>query len=273
MRPYLFLFFILLFSQMVFAQFFVVKINEQVFADGQLLKPRTRISPEVELRFSSNNAYAHVLSTSRGHFVLSGEKGKKNQKGEFLAALKEAIIPSDQFQAAATRAGSLEKAKVIHFDDKYDVKAYFRETIVLLDTAYYEFAAKNFPVDDNHYFCIMQELEDTIISQRLPIEENALQLTASVFQDAKAGQLNANISTFTMTYVDKVKNKYQEFGPFKLHFLSDEEKKEIQEEIGGMRQFLSLPSESEFIQQHALPFLYTYYGKMSVPDVRRLMSR
>ncbi len=273
MRILFFLLGSLLLSHLVGAQFFVIKVNEQVFADGQLLKPRARVSPDAQLQFSSKEAYAHVLSTSKGHFVISGEKSKKNKKGEFFIALKEAIIPSDQFLAAATRAGSMERDAMVHLDDKYDIKAFFRETIVILDSLSFQLDPEKFPLDDQRYFTIIQQKADTVQRMRLKARKQTFSLTSSLFQGVKDRMPASETPSGTLLcYVDETKNERQEFGPFEIYVLSQEERNMIRGELICMQELLSLPSESEFIQLHAIPYLYGYYGKMNVADIKELIQ-
>jgi hypothetical protein len=272
MRPILLLSLTVFFPQLFFAQFFVVKVNEEVYANGQLLEPRARISSDAQIRFSSSHAYAHILSPGKGHFVLSGEKTKKNQKGEFLTALKEAIIPSDQFQAAATRTGPPDPSNLIQFEDKYDAKAYFRGTIALADTILLQFNPDNFPVDEHHYFYLTHQLKDTMYIQALDIEDGTIVLKAYPDQMEEGGVPEREIQHSTLTYRDEAKNTHQYFGPFKINLLDKKDLKLIREELNCMRQFLSPSSESEFLQLHVLPFLYTYYGKMSIADMKELMN-
>lgn len=254
------------------AQFFVVKVNEQVYADGKLLEPRAKVASDAQLSFSSNKAYAHVLSTSKGHFVLSGEKSRKNRKGEFLSALKEAIIPSDQFQAAATRTIATEKDDAVWFEDKYDMKAYFRETIVLLDTASFRVNPDRFPLDEDHFFTISHQLENTRITRHLEAEKDIFSLATSILYDEEGNKLDKEIQSTALIYNNKVKNEQQEFGPFKIKLLDEAEKKTVKNELTYLWQLLSPDSEGEFIQLHALPYLYGYYGKLRMADVRKIMK-
>ncbi len=111
------------------AQYFVVNLKDTVYADNQVLAKKDKISSSAKLRFSSADAYAYVVAPGKGYFILGVKEKDKKSRGEFVLALKDALMPPNDYYAAATRTHETHEAAL--FEDQYDLKAFFRDRLFL----------------------------------------------------------------------------------------------------------------------------------------------
>jgi hypothetical protein len=251
----------------LYGQYFVVKVVDKVYMDDQLLEQRSKLSEDTQLRFSSPNAFVHVISPSKGEFILSGKKAKKNKKGEFFIALKNAIIPYDQFLAAATRGTEEE----LIFEDHLDLKAFFRGKLCLLDSLSIRVHSDNYPIGDEGAFSLVHEVKRKRVSHVLPAKDQQLLLTPEMKLDRKGKDISDKIRKSYLEYTNHHDN-IESFGPFQIHFLSPEDSASLKDELAFIHELVQTNNDLEFIQQYATPFITNYYGFMPVPHVQALVE-
>lgn len=249
------------------AQYEVTKVMGTVYVKNKLLKAEDSIKETDSLRFTSPNDLVCVLHLGKGQFKLSPKKDKK-VKGEFLLALRDAIVPPNQNKEAATRTykpnGSLT------FNDQYDLKSFFREQVFFIEPAKFWVDANYFPLDSTHFFMIRHQLEDGWVGKALPHADQTFELGAAVLQfQGKVLDVNS-IQRSELYYVDRASNKEQYLGHFQLQFVSSQIVKEdlmrLQKKVGKM------PSE-QFLQKYAMPFLNLWYGNTHPESIIKLVAQ
>ena len=261
---------IMLFCKLSFAQYYAVLVNEKVYADGKLIKKGQQIDVSAKLKFSSQKAYAHVISPKSGQFVLTGKKVKKNKKGEFFSALKEAIIPQDQFQSATTRSRlSFEST---NFEDHYDLKAFFRDKLVFTDTLAFTFSSRRYPLDEGNYFVVRHLINDEVVEKILCSFKDTTLLPPEILHHPNGTDLSGQIVSSELIHVNTTSDKETPFGPFKLRFLSQKEQEELRKELEILYLHLSPKSLDDFINRHASPFLDLYYGSFIHEDLLSIVK-
>lgn len=272
MRTLIFILILGFIPNLIKAQYFVIKVNEKVYANNQLLKPRSKISANAQLRFNSSSAFAYIMSTKDGNaqYILSPKKAKKNDKGEFILALKEALMPTGEFLAAATRSRDL--IELNSFQDKYDFKAYFRGTLVLFDSTVFEVNEKKYPQNDQSYFAITQVLDNDTLLTPLPFHKNTFALHPGLFFNNEGSTPENNTIKSLLIYKDQANKKEVKLGEFRLRFLVDEEIEELKKELGILKENLPPTSTDVLLKQHLLPFLKLNYGKLRVKDIMALLE-
>ncbi len=74
-------------------KYIVFHIKGKVFVDGQVLQLKSVIMDETQLTFTSQEDEVHVISPKKGKLLIRANKLKKNDRNEFLAAVKNALLP------------------------------------------------------------------------------------------------------------------------------------------------------------------------------------
>jgi hypothetical protein len=265
-----FIFLLLLLPVLCSGQYYVVKVNGKVFANNKLMQPRLKLEQETALKFENEQAFAHVISPMNGHFILDGQKARRNQRGEFLAALKDALVPPHQFEAAATRATPPETT--LRFSDEYDMKAWFRGKVLFLESL-------SFSLDES-YFGPAEDLKIVVIHQsRRPIpahsiaaEDEMFRLTPEIFRDARGRNRARHVEESTIELQNSSGETLYSFGPFEFHQLKKKHRKELEREMDFLASIVKVEDAEEFCQNHLMPYLALHYGKASHESAHRLME-
>lgn len=249
------------------AQYIVINVKDTVYANGKALKKKDKISESAKLRFSSASAYAYVISPGKGYFIL-GVKDRKKVKGEFMVALKEALIPPNDYYVAATRANETYTSDV--FEDQYDLKAFFREELFFIAPAKFKVSAQHFPLDSNRFFMIRHQFSDGWVSKALPQSEQAFEITPKVLQLQDKVWSEKSIQHSELYYVNQETGEQQFLGRFNIHFPSAAL---IQEELTSLRNASGGISTEQFVREHAMPYLNLQYGKTQPEAIKQLIEK
>lgn len=250
------------------AQYYVLNLKDTVYADNKILKKEDNLKETAKLRFSSVKAYAYVMYPGKGYYILGvKDRGKKSQ-GEFFLALKDALIPPNEYYAAATR--TYEPYESMQFEDQYDLKAFFREELFFAAPAKFRVSAKNFPLDDNHFFSIRHHLADGWFAKPLPnsgqefeLNQNVLQLHDKVFSSTL-------IQHSELYYINLETGEEQFLGRFNLHFPASDT---IENELAVLYEAVGQMSAEQFLQEHAMPYLNLQYGKTQPETIMNIVGR
>ena len=273
MRTLIFFISLLLLPMFSFGQYYVIKVEPEgmVLANKQILKRRDKIADDTKLIFSSEEAFAHVLSPTNGHFILSGKKGRKNKKGEFIIALKEALIPSKEFKAAATRSKSL--LEFSSFEHEFDFKKYFQGQMVFLDTVSFRVSTEKYLLDQNNGFYIQHNLKkDSFITYHLAQEKDFFSIFPDVLLDKDGKNIAEDIQGSSLLYKSETSEEYKMLARFSIRFLDLEEITSINKELICLREQFPGISESAFIEEQVAPYLAYYYGKFSITDIQKVLN-
>lgn len=268
MRPFTFIIILILqLPLQLYGQYFVVKVVDQVYLNGEMLKQRDKLPEEAELRFSSTKAYVHVLSPSKGAYILSGKSAKKNAKGEFFLALKNAIIPYDQFLAAATRSTDEE----IILADQFDLKAFFRGKICLLDSFFIDVKPDHYPINEQSHFAIVHQVKRKKISRLLPRDTQQLQFLPQIMLNKRGADMSAKITHSYLEYTHP-DGSTEKFGPFQLCFLNPEEQATLKKDLAYQYELAKTENKKDFLNRYAIPYALNYYGYIPPAHLRALLE-
>lgn len=256
MRP---LHIILLFVSLscsVQAQYFVVNVKDTVYNNNDVIKPKDKIGENAKLRFSSSKAFAYVMSPGKGYYILGIKDRNKQSKGEFILALKDALLPPNEYYAAATR--TYEPYESMQFEDQYDLKAFFRDELFFMAPAKFSVSAKNFPLDATHFFTVRHYLRDGWFARPLPHSAQQFELSQRVLQLHDKVFSPDLILYSELYYTNQETGEEQYLGRFKLQFLASDA---IQEELKSLYEAVGQIPAELFLREHAMPYLHLQYGK------------
>ena len=90
----------------------------------------------------------YLLSPSNGYFLLSPTEQEKNSKS-WIISLKEAVIPQNKFYKTASRGTS---DNIPPFDDVYDLMGFFRNNVLIIDSATFGINPDKIILDEYHLF-------------------------------------------------------------------------------------------------------------------------
>lgn len=263
----LFVLFILLSVSTSQAQYIVINVKESVYADKELLKKKDKISGNAMLLFSSAEAYVYVMSPGKGYFIL-GVKERKKEKGEFLLALKDALLPPKEFYAASTR--SQDWAESTFFEDQYDMKAFFRNELFFVGTTRFEVSPDNFPLNDDHFFIIKHQILDKWVSKQLPQHGQFFEISPEVFQLQDQTLKESSVQRSALYFVNKKTGEELFLGNFKLKFVAPDI---VKEELATLYAAIGNMPEDEFFREHAMPYLNVLYGRTQLNAIRQLVPK
>ncbi|MEZ4992970.1 MAG: hypothetical protein R2824_21280 [Saprospiraceae bacterium] len=255
--------FLLLALQAMGQQYIVYSIQGEVFADGERLKLQQVLTDDSRLSFSTPEDVVYVISPKKGKMVISGGKAVKEKDNEFVAAVKNALLPPTQFRATNTRAELEDPA----FEDVYDLKGYFRGNILIIDSTTYQLKGSRLQQDATHYFELhYSQAEGEMNSIRLN-NPDILQLRAADFF-ADPGQMAERKKEVEWFYVNGNPDKQIRISKFTVVQATTEE-------IVQTLQVLYEAANEEptpFIYEEAIPFLEMRYGRVQPGQVRRLLQ-
>lgn len=268
MKTYLGILFLMVFVVSGRAQFYVVSVHETVLANGKPIKKQDKLEPNAELKFASKTAYAKVMSPGKGYFILGVDK-KDPRNGEFVRALKDALMPPNDHYAAATRTD--EAYEAANFEDRYDLMAFFTNRLFFIEPATFTVPENDFPLTDEkkQYFAIRHHLEDGNFEKKLLANGPSFQIDPSVFQlDGHAFNpdkvLYSELYYYNGSNVDKI-------GQLNLFF---PDLAAIQDEIRTLSLYEDAGkiASDRFFEEYAVPYLHQYYGKTQPGAIRKLVS-
>lgn len=264
------LFLLLIFLQLSItlpAQYVVINVKESVYADEKPLKKKDKLGDNTKLRFSSANAFAYVMSPGKGYFIL-GVKERKKGQGEFMLALKDALLPPNEFYAASTRSYELYENMI--FEDEYDIKAFFRNDLFFIAPAKFEVSAQHFPMDSAHYFMIRHQLADGWMGKPLPYEGHVFEINNKIFQLQDKVFTENMIQYSELYYMNHETGEEQYLGRFKLQFPSPNS---VKEELTALYTAIGNMPTEEFFREHAMPYLNVQYGKTQLDTVSQIIRQ
>ena len=254
-------------SMLLQAQYVVISVKESVYANEQLIKKKDKINVNAKLRFSSKEAHVYVMSPGKGYFIL-GVKDPKKREGEFVVALKDALMPPNDYYVAATRA--MDWDKPIHFEDQYDLKAFFRNELFFIAPANFKVSDTNFPLDSNHFFVIRHQFKDGWLTKALPYVGQTFEISSQVLQLQSTTFLENAVEHSELYYVNQEIGEELYIGQFRLRF---PDAGSIKEDLSTLYKATNKMPARQFLQEHALPYLYLQYGRTQVQAIEQVVEQ
>lgn len=243
--------------------YIVFSVKGEVLADGQVVRIKSTITDDTQLVFKSPDAELHVISPQKGRLVISASRAQKTSTNEFLSAVRNAILPPTQFQTTSTR----DTASGPIFEDIYDMKAFFRNRVLVIDTTEYRIDAEELVQDDTHYFEIRYEWEGQAYTRELVSKGELLCLNAFDICGAEADYMGEE-RLVQLFYSLRPSGRGEKISSFTLVPVSSEVlAAELQTLYDGMQ-----IAPAPFLYEEVLPFLELRYGRPHVRQVKRLLE-
>lgn len=249
------------------AQYYVKIVKGTVYLNNKVLKEKDKVNAGAKLRFSTADAHLHVMAPGSGVFILGVKDRKKKSPGEFILAIKDAIMPPDEYYAAATRA--YEPYQIGIFEDHLDLKAFFRGPLFFIAPAKFTVSAENFPLDSTHYFLIRHQLSNGWFAKQLPQVGQTWEINPEVFLLKDKRFERTEILRSELYYVDQTNREERFLNEFQLDFPKPEQ---IKKELFQLYESIeNLPAET-FLQRYAMPYVDFEYGKTHPDAILKLIK-
>ena len=249
------------------AQYYVLNVSGVVYADDKVVQKKDKISENAKLRFGAATAFAYVISPGKGYYVLGVKDKSKTAKGEFIVALKDALLPPNEYYAAATRTNGGHESQV--FEDQYDLKAFFREQLFFTGTAKFRVTAGRFTLDADRFFMVRHYLDDGWIGKRLPHVGQEFQLDKQVFELQGNTYEESSVHYSELWYINQTTGEEQYLSRFQVRFYDPEV---IEAELLEIYQATGKMSAARFLIEHAIPYLGLQYGKTQPDSIARMVE-
>ncbi len=229
--------------------FYVIKVEGKVLLQQKELKTGDKLTEESMLEFTSPTDKLYLLSPSNGYFLLSPSQPEKNNKS-WIISLKEAVIPQNKYYKTASRGTSENNPP---FDDIYDLMGFFRDNVLIIDSATFSINPNKIILDETSYF------------EFLPPGKNK-----SVHYKATKESFSLNPATekenLEMDYIKK--GERQKIGEFTLRTIP---RKTIADELAVFYKNQDKNNSTIIYFEQIVPFITSVYGNTNMNVVKDII--
>ena len=247
------LLFVLIFSQFLAKtqNFYVIKVEGEIKADTVFLQTGHKISTESVIHFSAKTDKLYLLSPSDGYFLLSPENSGNNER-EWVVSLKNAIIPNNKYYKTATRG---TPAQFSEFNDVYDLMAFFRNKVLIIENDSFSYNSSNILFDKNNFFVFTPANGNNKIK---------------FHYNEKNFFISGNFTGATLEMEYHQNNKKTQIGEFYLQFAS---RKQLANEIAVFFGNRSSDVTSQIYLHEVVPFIQEVYGNTKLETVKEIIKQ
>jgi len=248
--------------------YYVLSVNGEVRADGKALQKKDKLSDNSELHFDSPEAFVYVIAPGKGYYILSGRKNGSAAGSEIVLALKEALLPPNEYYTTSTKSGALRGASA-PFVNAGQLQAFFKGPVLLIAPATFEVDPVTFPLDEQHYFQLTHSLAEGTLTRKLPASGMQFRIDESVYGQEEGALDPDAVRSSSLSYIDETTRNRLPLGSFSLHLLSREH---LLEELRLLHEAVTPVASNVFFLEHAQPYLRNSYGEADWGMVRQLVK-
>ena len=252
--------FLLLITFQTNEPYYVITVKGTVSVNKSNLKRGNKISSNDQLTFHSKEAQVVVISPNKGRFTLTAQKAKKNFKGEFIALLKEAIIPPKKYKTTGTRAVTLSSFEDLRYYFAASTDNSIINNFLIVDKGKYLISPSFLTMNRDSSFYINYTYHEKNVYRELGFNQDTLFIDNSVYIDGKKLILPSEAIDTKLYFLDKARKEKRLITRFKPVFV---ERGELLEEMKIILDVLKGQDNQLIYKQYILPHLVENYG---VPD-------
>jgi hypothetical protein len=243
--------------------YIVYSVEGEVYVDDEPLRVKQVLTDDSQLRFGNPEDMVYVISPKKGKLVISGGKAMKASDNEFLSAVKNALIPPIQYRANTTRSDQDDPT----FTDLYDLKGYFRGSILILDSVPYQLEGYRLLRDATHYFELEYQDDSTRMQTVRLDDPDLFQLRSSdFFTDTQL--TGAQKRKIEWSYVNGRPEKRIAISKFTLVQVPTEE---VMSSLQVLYEGVGM-EPMPFLYEEAIPFLEMRFGRINPGHLKRLLQ-
>ncbi|GAB4335717.1 MAG: hypothetical protein OHK0038_13540 [Flammeovirgaceae bacterium] len=228
----------------------------------QALKIGEQISEDTQLIFNTPNALAVVMSKEKGRMVLDGRQSKKEANGEFVALMKDALLPMKTNMMMSTR-GSVDE-EIVNFKD------YFGENdfAIIGEKLKLKINKDKYPLTDQQVIVVKYTYEGKNINKQILSEENWITLEKNAIFDN--GVDVEKVEKVDLYYYNKTSKDFSKLVTFHPIFVEEDE---LKAEVSTLVKFLheaEMPSAK--IRSEVTSFVRDLYGKIDELQLKQWLE-
>lgn len=185
--------------------YFVTFIKGNVKLQGAKLnlKVGDKISDNDKLVFADQQSKISCISPVKGRFDILGSNAKTKVQMEWVAVLKDVLLPSSVKAQLSTRS-ILEETN----DPAKIFKSPYANNRVLIIESEKLIVDGKYPLDNKHFFFVQYEVNGKVMLKMVPIVNSGILLDRRIFVDPAGNLLELeNIGTVSFCYQDAGKSK------------------------------------------------------------------
>lgn len=245
--------------------YFVLKIHGDVrlAATGAPLTFRMTLTPTDEIKFASPEDSVALVRPGRGRVTLSAAGATKTPAGEFMAMLKDTLMPPKKSKMMGTRGKIMSHDELTRFFSGGG-DAMTPEPLLIIGKGAYDILSPEFPMDEQRFFFIGYEYRGQRINKKLAHNGKTLFIDASLYSVDDIPIPRREVTDMTLNYIDRL-NGARTLICRMTPVFADRER--IVEELKAVVSAYPNAAPKDIYEQHAYAYLKEYYGE---PDPERL---
>ncbi|MCB0635486.1 MAG: hypothetical protein KDC54_02655 [Lewinella sp.] len=233
--------------------YIVLTVEGKIYNGDKLLEPRDRLEHDTELRFAEAQAEAYLMSLSKGYFLLKANDQHRRSGNEFFSAVKDALLPPNEFHPTAMRT-SYQPGESFVIEDEWDLRDFMRGDLFLLDTLFIPIPTEDMLLDPTDHLRITWRLEGVLpLEEEYPIRNGQIALTLPDGAALTDQPVQANL-----LYPEHYEADEMVITTFQLRRLSPEALRVTLQRIYAISEE---QRPAYFFMEAALPYLQYHYGK------------
>ncbi|MDH5476625.1 MAG: hypothetical protein OEX22_13085 [Cyclobacteriaceae bacterium] len=224
--------------------YYVIRVTGKItnISAGKALEVRDKFNAKDEIKFSSTNDYAVVISSVQGHLVLKPHKAEKKE-GELTYFVRENLIPMQKHTST--------RGQFTEFFKQSDIKHYFesRPFLLLEQNQFWMFNGM-FEINDSSYLYMA-----TCDDNKAKLSYNSKTQLLTINRKKALTLSNTDCPTYKLFYYDAGWQQSFEICTIDFVTLSNDE---LKEEITLIKEYSSASSDKELMADIHSYVRFTY---------------
>ncbi len=237
----------------------VTRVNGNVtfVKSGKPIKPGDVLNPSDQVKFENFDAYVISINQKMARFMLRlnptpTNSPKKNQV--LTATVKDIALVTKRRSLMSARFNPNEK-------DVTDLKNYFGtdKFSVIGDSVDIALNSTKYPLSENKFVVFHYKVNNSLVSKKIPYDQQTLKIEKDVILSTKAGSVNGNeVPELTVYLYEKSTKASEKITNLTLVFV---DKETLRNEFKTILPILKRQKmNDEGIKKYLIEYYYDFYG-------------
>lgn len=237
----------------------VTRVNGNVtFAkSGKPVKPGDILNPNDQVKFENFDAYVISINQRMARFMLKLNPPQANsskQSPVLTATVKDIALVTKRRSLMSARFNPNEK-------EVTDLKNYFGadKFSVIGDSVDIALNSSNYPLSENKFVVFHYKVNNSLVSKKIPYDQQTLKIEKDVILSTKAGPINGNeVPGLTVYLYEKSTKASEKITNLTLVFV---DKETLRNEFKTILPILQRQKmNDEAIKKYLIEYYYDFYG-------------
>lgn len=237
----------------------VTRVNGNVtFAkSGKPVKPGDILNPNDQVKFENFDAYVISINQRMARFMLKLNPPQANsskQSPVLTATVKDIALVTKRRSLMSARFNPNEK-------EVTDLKNYFGadKFSVIGDSVDIALNSSNYPLSENKFVVFHYKVNNSLVSKKIPYDQQTLKIEKDVILSTKAGPINGNeVPELTVYLYEKSTKASEKITNLTLVFVNKETLRNEFKTILPILQRQKMNDEA--IKKYLIEYYYDFYG-------------